>query len=385
MSAASNVTGILTDTEAVASLLHRHGALSLWDYATAAPYVPMRVSESEPGRRDHKDAVFLSPHKFVGGPQTPGVLVVHRDLLGNAVPVVPGGGTVTYVGPDGHRYTPDPVAREEGGTPAIVESIRAGLVFALKESVGHELIRDREEQAWRRVRDRWLPHPGIEVLGNTDAPRLPVVSFLIRHRNGYLHHNFVTTLLNDLFGIQARGGCSCAGPYGHRLLGIGATRSRIYRDVVSDGGLEGLKPGWTRVSFPYFMSDAVRDHVIEAVEIIAESGHRLLADYRFDVRAGSWRHRAARGTRTRRSPHRRRGRSAAACATSNGRGRAGGPPAGEPPHPRPAAPRPSKRDLRPAPRGRGWGWGRGRSWGRGRRRSRCRHSLSRSRCRRPLP
>ncbi|QUI35612.1 aminotransferase class V-fold PLP-dependent enzyme [Streptomyces alfalfae] len=293
MSAASNVTGILTDTDAVSALLHSHGALSLWDYATAGPYLPIRVGESEPGRRDHKDAVFLSPHKFVGGPQTPGVLVVRRDLVRNAVPVVPGGGTVAYVGPDGHRYVPDPVSREEGGTPAIIESIRAGLVFALKDSVGPELIRAREERAWRHVRARWLRHPRIEVLGNTDAPRLPVVSFLIRHRDGHLHHNFVTALLNDLFGIQARGGCSCAGPYGHRLLAIGAARSHAFRDIVADGGLEGMKPGWTRVSFPYFMSDAVRDHVIEAVEIIADSGHRLLADYTFDARTGVWRHRAA--------------------------------------------------------------------------------------------
>ncbi|MHC3472606.1 aminotransferase class V-fold PLP-dependent enzyme [Streptomyces sp. 7R007] len=293
MSAASNVTGILTDTDAVAALLHSYGALSVWDFATAGPYLPIRVGETAPGRADHKDAVFLSPHKFVGGPQTPGVLIVHRDLLGNTVPVVPGGGTVTYVGPDGHRYTPDPVAREEGGTPAIVESIRAGLVVALKESVGSDAIRAHEQRAWQVVRDRWTRHPGIELLGNTDVPRLPVVSFLVRHGDGYLHHNFVAALLDDLFGVQARGGCSCAGPYGHRLLGIGLDRSHAYRDAIADEGYEGVKPGWTRVSFPYFMSDVVRDHIVEAVEIIATAGHRALPDYRFDPRSGSWRHRAA--------------------------------------------------------------------------------------------
>ena len=129
-SAASNVTGILTDTGAVAALLHAHGALSFWDYAAAGPYLPIRVAASAPGAGDHKDAVFLSPHKFPGGPQTPGVLVVRRDLVRNTVPTVPGGGTVAFVDPVGHRYLDDPVAREEGGTPAIVESIRAGLVFA---------------------------------------------------------------------------------------------------------------------------------------------------------------------------------------------------------------------------------------------------------------
>jgi selenocysteine lyase/cysteine desulfurase len=127
-SAASNVTGILTDADRIAGLLHRHGALSFWDYAAAAPYVPIRMAESAPGRGDHKDAIFFSPHKFIGGPQTPGVLVVRRALVRNPVPTTPGGGTVAFVDPIGHRYLDDPVAREEGGTPAIVESIRAGLV-----------------------------------------------------------------------------------------------------------------------------------------------------------------------------------------------------------------------------------------------------------------
>ena len=180
-SAASNVTGILTDTDAIAALLHAHGALSFWDYAAAGPYVPIRVAASRPGAGDHKDAVFLSPHKFPGGPQTPGVLVVRRDLVRNAVPTVPGGGTVAFVDPIGHQYLDDPVAREEGGTPAIVESIRAGLVFALKQAVGTDLIAAREEQLWRHVLRRWAASPGIEVLGNHQAARLSIVSFRIRH------------------------------------------------------------------------------------------------------------------------------------------------------------------------------------------------------------
>ncbi|MDH6522756.1 selenocysteine lyase/cysteine desulfurase [Streptomyces sp. SAI-135] len=292
MSAASNVTGMMSDTDAIASLLHSYNALSFWDFASAGPYLPIRVDESAPGRRDHKDAVFLSPHKFAGGPQTPGVLVVHNELLRNAVPVVPGGGTVSYVGLDSHRYIPDPVPREEGGTPAIVESIRAGLVFALKESVGTDTIRSCEEKAWQDVRDRWAQHPGIHILGNTAADRLPIVSFLIRHGDEYLHHHFVTALLDDLFGVQARGGCSCAGPYGHRLLGIGTEQSYAHRDMVTDQGIEAMKPGWTRVSFPYFMSDAVREHIIESVELIATAGHRLLPDYVFDLGTGIWQHRA---------------------------------------------------------------------------------------------
>ena len=289
-SAASNVTGILSDADAIAALLHARGALSFWDYAAAGPYVPIRARESAPGAGDHKDAIFLSPHKFIGGPQTPGVLVVRRDLVRNRVPTVPGGGTVAFVDPIGHRYLDDPVAREEGGTPAIVESIRAGLVFALKEAVGTEVIQASEERLWKRALRRWSANPHIEVLGNPAARRLPVVSLRIRHGGRYLHHNYVVALLNDLFGIQARGGCSCAGPYGHRLLAIGAARSHAYRDEIGHG-CEGIKPGWTRINFNYFISDTVAGYLIEAVDLIATDGHRLLPDYRFDPHTGLWRHR----------------------------------------------------------------------------------------------
>jgi len=289
-SAASNVTGILTDTSAVAALLHAHGALSFWDYAAAGPYVPVRVAASRPGAGDHKDAVFLSPHKFPGGPQTPGVLVVRRDLVCNAVPTVPGGGTVAFVDPVGHRYLDDPVAREEGGTPAIVESIRAGLVFALKEAVGTSLIAAREEHLWRHVLRRWADIPAIEVLGNHQSRRLSIVSFRIRQGSRYLHHNFVVALLNDLFGIQARGGCSCAGPYGHRLLAIGAARSHAFRVEIGHG-CDGVKPGWARVNLNYFISPATAGYIAAAVELIAADGYRLLPAYRFDPHTGLWHHR----------------------------------------------------------------------------------------------
>jgi selenocysteine lyase/cysteine desulfurase len=288
-SAASNVTGILTDTSAVAALLHAHGALSFWDYAAAGPYVPIGVAASQPGSGDYKDAVFLSPHKFPGGPQTPGVLVVRRELVRNAVPTVPGGGTVAFVDPVGHRYLDDPVAREEGGTPAIVESIRAGLVFALKQAVGTDLIATREEHLWRHVLRRWADTPGIEVLGSHQARRLSIISFRIRHGTQYLHHNFVVAVLNDLFGIQARGGCSCAGPYGHRLLAIGAARSHALRAEVGHG-CDGIKPGWSRVNLNYFISPVQADYIAAAIELIAADGYRLLPDYRFDPHTGLWQH-----------------------------------------------------------------------------------------------
>lgn len=291
-SAASNVTGIRSDTRGIAALLHEYGALSLWDYAACAPYVDIEMTPPEGmDAAAYKDAVFLSPHKFIGGPGTPGVLVVRRDLLTNRVPESPGGGTVMYVNADEHIYLSDPAHREEGGTPAIVESIRAGLVFQLKQAVGTELIERRENDLLSRAVRAWLREPTIEILGNLDAQRLSIVSFTIRTPSGLrLHHNFVVALLNDLFGIQTRGGCSCAGPYGHRLLGIDVDRSHaLERQIVT--GCEGIKPGWVRVNFNYFIDDRVADYIVEAVRMVAHEGWKLLSDYRFDPYTGLWRHR----------------------------------------------------------------------------------------------
>ncbi|NUT37537.1 MAG: aminotransferase class V-fold PLP-dependent enzyme [Hamadaea sp.] len=291
-SAASNVTGIVTDTHGISDLLHRHGALSFWDFAAAAPYVDIEMyGRCTKHPLAYKDAVFLSPHKFVGGPGTPGVLVVRRELLKNRVPTVPGGGTVDYVNTFEHHYLSDPAHREEGGTPAIVDDIRAGLVFQLKQAVGADVIRAQEEDFLRRAIASWRRDPHLEILGNLAAERLSIVSFVVRAPSGrYLHHNFVVALLNDLFGIQSRGGCSCAGPYGHRLLGIDLDRSHRFEQEVL-AGCEGIKPGWVRVSFNYFISEAVFQYIVEAVHLVAAYGHLLLPDYRFEPRTGLWRHR----------------------------------------------------------------------------------------------
>jgi selenocysteine lyase/cysteine desulfurase len=289
-SAASNVTGILSDTDAITRLLHAHGALAFWDYAAGAPYIDIAMRPDDPALA--KDAVFLSPHKFVGGPGTPGVLVVRKALLTNRVPDVVGGGTVAYVSPTDHHYVSDPEHREEGGTPAIVESIRAGLVFHLKRALGTEAIKRHEEDFVRRAVAAWAPNPALEVLGNADAQRLSIVSFTVRAPSGrYVHHNAVVAMLNDLFGIQARGGCSCAGPYGHRLLGISLDRSHAYEAQIS-AGCEGLKPGWVRVNFNSFISEPVFAYLVEAVDLLARHGWALLEDYRFDLATGLWRHRA---------------------------------------------------------------------------------------------
>ena len=291
-SAASNVTGIVSNTYALSVLLHRHGALAFWDFAAAAPYVEIEMSP--PGQDAdplaYKDALFISPHKFVGGPGTPGVLVVKRKLLTNTVPTVPGGGTVSYVSAEGHTYLSDPALREEGGTPAIIESIRAGLVFKLKRAVGEDNIEDLERSFVRRAIESWSENSRIDVLGNKEATRLSIVSFLVRHGDRFLHHNYVVALLNDLFGIQARGGCSCAGPYGHRLLGIDMARSSRFRDAINHGR-EGIKPGWVRVNFNYFISEAVFRYILDAVQLVADEGWKLLPYYRFSLDSGLWRHR----------------------------------------------------------------------------------------------
>jgi selenocysteine lyase/cysteine desulfurase len=296
-SAASNVTGIVTDVDRVAIALHRYGAQSCWDYAAAGPYLPidMNAAPDVPnGPLAYKDAVFVSPHKFVGGPGTPGVLVTKRWLVRNRVPSVPGGGTILFVSPTGHSYHPDPAIREEGGTPAIVESVRAGLAFALKDAVGTDEIRRREQDFARRALRSWAANPQIEILGNPELDRLAIVSVGVRHPAGLLHANFVVAVLSDLFGIQARSGCFCAGPYIHRMYPIDDLWSRRMDAEVAKGHM-GAKLAFTRLSFNYFITETVFRYIVDAVHLIADEGWKLLSLYRFDPDSGLWQHRAGAG------------------------------------------------------------------------------------------
>ena len=219
----------------------------------------------------------------------PGLQAARRELFRNRVPTTTGGGTVAYVNQLEHVYLADPEHREEGGTPAIIESIRAGLVFQLKAAVGVEAIREREESFIHQAIERWERNPNIQVLGSHSLPRLSIVSFVVRHAGRYLHHNLVVALLNDLFGIQSRGGCSCAGPYGHRLLGIDIETSHEFEREIARG-CEGIKPGWVRVNFTYFLDEAVFEYILRAVDLVAEEGWRLLPQYRFDEVTGLWHH-----------------------------------------------------------------------------------------------
>lgn len=286
-SAASNVTGIKTDIRALARLLHRHNGLCVVDYAAGAPYLDIDMSPSAPGQDDHLDAIVLSPHKFVGGPGASGLLVAHRSMFRIVRPSSPGGGTVRFVTPETHAYLDDMQAREEAGTPSIIGDIRAGLVLQLKADIGMAAIDAAETAAVEHTLAFFADHPALKLLGSHEADRLAIFSFNIEADGKMLHHGLVVAMLNDLFGIQARGGCSCAGPYGHDLLGIDSAVSGRYRDLV-DNGLEVMKPGWVRVGFPPVMSLADIDYVLDALAFLAERGRDLMRLYRADPATGHW-------------------------------------------------------------------------------------------------
>lgn len=297
-SAASNVTGVRSDVSGISRLLKSHGALACWDYAAAGPYVGIEMNE--PGAE--MDAVFLSPHKFVGGPGTPGILAIKSELCNNTVPAVVGGGTVAFVSSQRHRYLDDTQRREEAGTPAIIESIRAGLVVGLQQHIGTQTI-ERLEQARLEQADQQLKQTQqLQVLGPACKERLSIYSLRFRHEQTELHYGFVVALLNDLFGIQARGGCSCAGPYGHSLLGIDEDVSQRL-DAQVAAGFPALRPGWVRVNFNYFISDAEFGYQLSALRLVAEQGWRLLPAYQLNPSTGLWSRRGhARGMPTQLDP-----------------------------------------------------------------------------------
>jgi selenocysteine lyase/cysteine desulfurase len=284
-SAASNVTGVLSDVKGIARVLHRAGALAFFDYAAAGPYVPIDMHPPDPEERI--DAVVLSPHKFVGGPEASGILVANRRLFLTRVPERPGGGTVDYVAGPRHGdvdYVHRLDEREEGGTPAILGDMRAGLAFLVKEAVGPERILAHERRIVAMATERLARHPAVRVLGPTRADRLAIVSFTIEG----LHHDLASALLDHLFGIQNRAGCSCAGPYGHRLLGIDPEVSGRFRKLVQRG-LDGIKPGWVRLSLPYYASEEDLEFMLSAVELVASHGLEFVPLYRFNWTDGVWR------------------------------------------------------------------------------------------------
>ena len=292
-SAASNVTGVTAPVHEIARRVHAAGGVVAIDYAAGGPYLPIDMSAG--GDADAAlDAVFLAPHKFLGGPASSGVLVFNETLYpGHLSPSVGGGGTVGYVGLHTHDFLDDVEEREKAGTPGLYQVLRAALALEVKDAVGADAIARAEHALLERALERWSAHPGVDILGPADAARrVGIVSFNVNDASfGTLHPKLITVLLNDLFGIQSRAGCSCAGPYGHRLLGIGEVESERYR-AATRRGLHGIKPGWCRVGFHFTMDDADADYVIQAVEFLAEYGVRFLPLYDFEIESGRWTNRA---------------------------------------------------------------------------------------------
>lgn len=277
-SAASNVTGIVTDADAVTRLLKRHGALAVWDYAGGGPYLPI---DMRAGTDAEKDALVVSPHKFVGGPGASGVMILRRAAIARQTPVVPGGGTVRFVSPWAHDYSTDVAVREEAGTPNVIGDIRAGLAFLVKEAIGQDFMDARHEALRRRALARWSKNPMIQIMGNPSAARrLPIFSIRVRDpkTGGMVHQQLFTRMLSDIHGIQARGGCACAGPYAHRLLGIDEAASQAIRRAILDGA-ETEKPGWTRLNLSALADDAKADFIIGAVDALAANPYPMIESY----------------------------------------------------------------------------------------------------------
>lgn len=285
ITACSNVTGIGTPVHAIAALMHAYGGHCFVDFAASAPYVSIDMHPSASGGGDPDagsggdlDAIYFSGHKFLGGPGTPGILVFNERLYGNRIPDRPGGGTLLYSNPWGGReYVSDIEQREDGGTPPILQAIKAALCIRLKEEMGIPEIMEREEQLLRLIFDRLPCIPGVRILAADHRRRLGIVSFMVAGA----HYHLIVKILNDRFGIQTRGGCSCAGPYGHWLLGIDEAYSDQILQSLRAGDLS-CKPGWVRLSLHPTMTDDEIGYILDAIEITVERYQEWAADYVYD-------------------------------------------------------------------------------------------------------
>lgn len=289
-SACSNVTGALTPYHELARRVHRAGGIVVVDFAASAPYVTIDMHPAGDPEAS-LDAVVFSPHKFLGGPGSSGVLVFNKALYHNTVPDEAGGGTVAWTNPWGqYAFLEDIEAREDAGTPGFLQAIRAALAVSLKEAMTVEAMQQREHEIVGAAMDRLLAIPGVHLLAPTVRERLAIFSFYIEA----LHYNLVVRLLNDRFGVQARGGCSCAGTYGHYLLHVDPTRSKAITDRIDQGDLS-EKPGWVRISFhPTTPIEEVR-FVLDAVAAVAEHGAEWGKDYEYSARTNEYVHRTAAG------------------------------------------------------------------------------------------
>ena len=282
VTACSNVTGIQTPYHDIAKLIHKYGGVCFVDFACSAPYCHMNMHPVECDA--HLDAIYFSSHKFLGGPGTPGVLIFNKRLYRNIVPDHPGGGTVKYSNPwKVHEYTDDIEQREDGGTPPFLQAIKAAMCIRLKEEMGVESMLQREEELLAIIFSRLTKLENIKILEADVTKRLGVISFIVVGK----HYNLIVKLLNDRFGIQMRGGCSCAGTYGHILLNIDKPRSDAILDSIRSGDLAG-KPGWIRLSIHPTMTNAEINFILDAIETTISRIDEWEKDYYYDPHSNEY-------------------------------------------------------------------------------------------------
>ena len=308
--ASSNITGLLLDVDKIAFLMHEANGYAFFDYAAAAPYLKIDVNDPLPDdyrellgftklneyekNKTFKDGMFFSPHKFIGGPNTPGVLITHDRIYRNQLkPTQPGGGTVNYVYNNMVNYIQDVELKEESGTPNIIGSIRLGLMISIRQSIPHDFIIRKDENYIKLFLERQENIPNLYILHDSllkNRAHVPVFSFMISFGDKFLHPNYICALLNDLFGIQSRPGCSCAPNYGKFLLGFDKDEHfKLLEKIITEGN-DIFKPGYLRLNLPYFYPQYIIEYVIDAIEFICKNGHLLLGLYYYDIKSGKFWH-----------------------------------------------------------------------------------------------
>lgn len=278
----SNVTGIMTPYMEIAELIHQHKGLCFVDFAFSAPYVSINMHQDDSNGR-FLDAIYFSPHKFLGGPGSTGILIFNKKIYSNRIPDNPGGGTVSWTNPwGGHKYIDDIETREDGGTPAFLQTIKAAMCMQLKDEMGVQNIQEREKEILDIIWNSLSTIPNLHILAEEHKNRLGVVSFYI---DG-LHYNLGVKILNDRFGIQTRGGCSCAGTYGHYLLDVNPEHSKSITDLINTGNCSS-KPGWIRLSIHPTHSNEEIEFIVDAITKLAQNHLEWQQDYHIDYVSGN--------------------------------------------------------------------------------------------------
>lgn len=289
-SAASNVTGLKSPIYEIARIMHKYNGIACFDYAASAPYVKIDMNKDD---EVYLDAICLSPHKFIGGPGSSGILIFNKRIYEKSIsPTCAGGGTVDFVSNSSVDFVKDIETREKAGTPGILQTIKAALVIDLKDAIGIGKIEEKELDITTQALNQFSKNPNIEILGPLEpSKRIAIISFMIKHENKYLHPKLITKLLNDLFGIQSRAGCMCAGPYGHILLQINEETSERFRKLIQRE-IIGLKPGWCRINFHYLFSEIEFEFITKAIQFVADRGFAFIPEYIFNFQTGEWQHRS---------------------------------------------------------------------------------------------